>query len=85
MPKKLTKEEFAEKSRLIYGDKYNYDHVEYKGNQCKVIIECREHGIFSQTPHGHLSGKEGCKKCNSINSTNRQKCYDGSWLLVKTN
>ena len=36
--KKMTKEEFVKKSRLIYGDKYDYSKVVYKNNNVIMNI-----------------------------------------------
>jgi hypothetical protein len=33
-----------------------------KNTHIKVKIICKEHGIFEQTPHDHLTA-HGCKKC----------------------
>ena len=38
--------------------------VEYKTNNKKVKIICKDHGIFEQTPTLHYSGF-GCSICNS--------------------
>jgi len=54
--------EFIEKAQLIHGDKYVYSKVDYNTVIEKVIIICREHGEFEQTPNKHLDGK-GCFKC----------------------
>ena len=68
---KNTKEEFIEKAREIYGDKYDYSKVEYVNNKTKVCINCHEkdkfgieHGEFWQRPNDHLSGYE-CPKCKN--------------------
>ena len=45
--KKLTTEEFIVKSKLIWGDRFDYSFVEYKTSNDKVKIICREHGEFS--------------------------------------
>lgn len=63
----LSTEEFIEKSRIIHKDKYIYDLVNYTVYDEPVKIICRMHGVFEQTPHGHLNGR-GCKKCG-IEST----------------
>ena len=57
-----TKEEFIIDSKKIFGDKYNYSKVEYKGAHKKVIICCSEHGDFEIKPNCHLSN-QGCYKC----------------------
>lgn len=61
--KKMTKEEFIEKSKIIHSDKYDYSLVDYKNNFTKVKIICKKHGIFEQKPNGHLIQKSGCLKC----------------------
>lgn len=63
MSRKLTKEEFIEKSRAIHGNKYDYSKVEYNGNRLPVTIICPEHGEFQQIAGEHLRG-HGCIKCN---------------------
>jgi len=55
-------EEFIEKSIKIHGDKYDYSQVEYKTNMDKINIICKVHGLFMQTPCGHLGGR-GCNEC----------------------
>jgi len=67
MPKKLTNKQFIEKANKIHNNKYEYL-GEYVNSETKIKIICQIHGVFFQTPHGHLSGK-GCKQCgNQINS-----------------
>lgn len=77
--KKLTTEEFIEKSKKVHGDKYDYNLVKYINTKTKVKIACKKHGIFEQVPYTHLN-KCGCPKCGrfkqiesqtSINFTNR--------------
>ena len=60
--KKLTTEEFVEKAKLKYGNKYDYSKVEYHDNKTKVCIICYKHGEFWQRPNDHLSGYE-CPYC----------------------
>ena len=64
--KKMTKEEFIEKSNKIHGiGRYDYSEVDYKGNKINVWIICPNHDElykFPQTPNAHLSG-EGCPLC----------------------
>jgi len=67
-----TKEEFIEKAKIIHNDKYDYSHVNYVNAKEKVVIICKEHGEFIQTPHNHIYGK-GCKKCGIVLIINKQK------------
>ena len=62
MGKKLTKEEFINRSILKHGDKYDYSLVNYINLRAKIIIVCKKHGIFQQKSDGHLNGV-GCPKC----------------------
>lgn len=59
---KSTTEEFIKKAKEIYGDKYDYSNVDYKGNKIKVIITCLLHGSWEVTPNNFLRGSE-CPKC----------------------
>jgi hypothetical protein len=59
---RCTVEDFIQKSRVVHGDKYCYDNVKYERNNIKVIIVCKLHGKFSQTPQSHLHSN-GCPRC----------------------
>ena len=61
--KKLTTESFIKKAHLVHGDRYDYSKVNYVGAKTKVVIICKEHGEFLQTPNNHLRGK-GCPQCS---------------------
>jgi len=51
MGKKLTTEEFVQKSKEIHGDKYDYSKVNYVHSHTKVKIYCNVHNeYFEQTP-----------------------------------
>lgn len=69
MPKKKTKEEFITNSKIVHEEKYDYSKVEYIGNKVKVIIVCKIHGDFNQTPNDHIGG-HGCRKCSEENQLN---------------
>jgi hypothetical protein len=62
---KNTSDEFIEKATQIHGDNYDYSKVEYIGAKIKIIIICKEHGDFLQTPTNHLAGNE-CNKCSKV-------------------
>lgn len=55
-------EEFIKKANKTHNNKYNYSLVNYINAKSKIKIICEVHGIFKQTPNGHLSGK-GCSSC----------------------
>ena len=63
--KKLTKEEFIERAKLIHGDKYDYSLVEYKNMRSDVKIYCKKcKKYFYQNARNHL-GNHGCKDCGN--------------------
>ena len=62
---KSTTQEFVKKARAIYGNKYDYSKVDYKGNKEKVCIICPEHGEFWVRPYSHLKG-HGCPFCSGM-------------------
>lgn len=68
---KMKKGEFQEKSKIIHGNKYEYDLVDYQNNRKKVIIVCKKHGQFRQLPSSHLAGN-GCRKCGSESTAKQQ-------------
>jgi hypothetical protein len=57
--------DFIKKAKVIHGNKYNYDKVNYISNHKNVIITCPKHGDFWQTPanHTHKSNPQGCPEC----------------------
>ena len=53
----MTKKQFVEKARIIHGDDYDYNLVEYKNSNTKIKIKCNTcKKIFEQRPHDHLKG-----------------------------
>lgn len=59
--------EFIKKSNKIHNNKYNYYKSKYVNCGTKLIITCKTHGDFLQTPNSHLCGK-GCIICSGTNS-----------------
>jgi hypothetical protein len=85
MSTKSTTNQFINKSILIHNDTYDYSKVEYINAQKKVIIKCKTHGEFLQTPNGHLDGR-GCIKCANderkiLKSSNAEEFIIKSKLL----
>ncbi len=69
MPKRHSREEFIKLAKEKHGLSYDYSMVKYVNNKIPVIIICPKHGVFSQRPDSHLSGK-GCYYCG----LDEQKC-----------
>lgn len=85
---RMTTEEFIEKSRLIWGSKFDYSKVIYAGNKSKVIIICDLGHEFTQIPNDHLGG-HGCNICSLSLTTSSyevemldfiKSCYNGEIL-----
>ena len=60
--KKMNTINFIEKSKVIHGNKYEYNLVKYCGSHANVNIVCKIHGVFNQMPTNHLNGN-GCPDC----------------------
>lgn len=56
-------ESFVRKARKIHGQKFDYSQVRYVAARDKVVMGCRKHGPFLQTPNHHLTG-HGCPGCH---------------------
>lgn len=57
---KVTTADFITRAAIAHDGKYDYSMTEYSPGSVEII--CREHGLFIQNPHSHLSGK-GCPWC----------------------
>jgi len=76
-------DEFIQKSREVHGDTYDYSKVQYKGARAKVIIICRKHGEFQQTPHHHILRKQGCNICG-VKLRSENKKYTQNEFIQKS-
>jgi very-short-patch-repair endonuclease len=61
--KNKTSKDFISDAMKVHGVQYDYSAVDYVRSHVKVEIICPKHGVFTQTPASHLSGK-GCPSCN---------------------
>lgn len=61
--RRLSTDDFKRRAREIHEDLYDYSKVEYKGNKIPVVIICKIHGDFNQTPIVHICHGSGCKDC----------------------
>ena len=64
--RKKTTSEFISDSIKVHGDKYDYSLVDYINVKTKIKIICKIHGVFEQSPNGHLCGR-GCNECGMLN------------------
>lgn len=60
----------------MHGDKYDYSQVEYKNGINKIVIICKLHGPFQQSPQSHLN-KSGCTRCTKTGN------YDTAEFIIK--
>ena len=58
----VTTESFIAEAKEIYGDRYDYNKVDYKNRDHRVVVTCPVHGDFQVYAREHLDGK-GCPKC----------------------
>ena len=80
---KSSTQEFIEKAKEVHGDLYDYSKTDYFNCKTNVDILCNVHGVFSQTPNSHLSGR-GCPKCARKRITLGQT-YSVEHFLEKAN
>jgi len=57
-------EDFIKKANERHNNLYEYTKVDYDKSRKKVIIICKKHCEFEQTPNDHLNGC-GCSKCET--------------------
>lgn len=62
MGRRLTLDDFIERSKDKHGERYGYSKSVYIGSKKKVDIICSVHGLFSQRASDHMAGA-GCPSC----------------------
>ena len=73
--------DFINKAKEIHNDKYDYSKINYIKMNEKVIIVCKEHGDFEQTPSNHITHKEGCQKCVGNYLSNSEEFIEKAKLI----
>jgi hypothetical protein len=73
--------EFIKKAKKVHGNLYNYSKVNYVNCKTKVVITCKKHGKFLQTPNGHFRNG-GCNKC-AQDASNESKMSNIKEFLKK--
>lgn len=81
MSKKITKEEYIEKAKKIYGDRYNYEESVINGIDNSVTFFCEKHGYVTQNAGLHLKGVI-CKFC-SKEEREIKNCSKGMTRFLK--
>lgn len=73
------KQFFIEKAKSINGDEFEYSFIHFRGVKNNILIRCKKHGLFKQTPDKHINSKQKCPKCD-ISCKKDQK-----YFLLKSN
>jgi hypothetical protein len=60
---KLTTDLFIAQAKSVHGDRYGYSNVKYVNRKVKVLITCKKHGDFLQSPSDHIHKSAGCMQC----------------------
>lgn len=68
-------DEFIKTANEIHDFKYTYNKVIYVGVDIKVIITCKEHGDFLQTPYNHVKIQCGCPICKESKGEKKIKKF----------
>lgn len=55
---------WVNQSLKMHGDIYQYETMPYLGNDQKVNIICKKHGVFQQARSKHLCDGQGCPACS---------------------
>ena len=64
-----SRDQFITDAKKVWGNKFDYSHVNYVNNKTHVKIKCEIHGFFHQRPLHHLrnnrsiGGIQGCYDC----------------------
>lgn len=56
-------EEFKQKAKELYGDKYDYSLMKYIHARHEIQIICPIHGIFKQSPRNFIKRNGYCNEC----------------------
>lgn len=68
----LTQDDFLKRANLAHGNAYSYAKTDYQHINQLVVITCKRHGDFEQTPNNHLKG-HGCQVCGHRKNNNYAK------------
>ena len=81
---KSNTEEFIKKSKKIHGDKYDYSKVDYKTASKNIIIICKLHGEFYQSPNSHLDKRNNgsdCPQCSIISRSLKRSSNTEDFII----
>lgn len=58
-----TIEQIRKDAEIIYNNLYEYIDIDRTETKSKIIIKCKEHGIFKKHYYDHLVRNQGCPNC----------------------
>lgn len=70
---KTSQEEFIEKAKRKFGDRFDYSKVNYLNSQTEVCIICPDHGEFWLRPNTFLNSVHGCPECSGLKKWDTDK------------
>lgn len=81
----ISKSKFINNAILKHGNLHDYSYVDYIHSRIEILIVCKIHGCFFQTPTGHLkSNGNGCPKCGKDMKTENDKLSFGEFIKRAT-
>lgn len=80
--RKLSQEEFIERAKEKYGNKFDYSKVEYENSSTKVCIICPKHGEFFVQAGYFLDYEYGCPECARDSIAEKRK-KTTEWFIEK--
>lgn len=81
---RLGTDTFIERAKKVHGDKFIYDKTVYLTQKNKLLITCKIHGDFSQSPNNHLYGK-GCPRCRYDANQKKHQMGLGNFMAFANN
>ena len=65
MGARITKDQFLERAKQRFGDRFSYDDIHYRSYKSPIKIRCLKHPVqpISITPEKHLQTTGGCRHC----------------------
>lgn len=84
LAKRMSKEEFMNRSNITHDNKYDYTEVEYVNAHTPVTIICPIHGSWKQRPQDHYEGG-GCLQCGIISRGKTKSANAYKKFLITAN
>jgi len=81
---RCTTEKFIEKAKLVWGERFTYDRLNYINSNTKITVTCPIHGDFETRAPDFLRG-HGCPKCkaNKTSKLNKEQKRSSQELFIE--